>query len=197
MAYTPTGNPAQQTRGVSAQMRQEFAAIDTALDLKADLASPTFTGTPAAPTAVAGTSTTQLATCAFVVAQAFSAELPGQTSNSGKFLTTDGANASWAAITPDTISSVAPMTVTSGTSQTAAANNHYVLTNVAATNVDLPAGSAGDVVIVTIANGLATNTITPNGTEEIEGSNTAMTLDITAGSVWLRYVDNTKDWRLL
>lgn len=33
---------------------------------RAPLASPTFTGTPAAPTATAGTNTTQLATCAFV-----------------------------------------------------------------------------------------------------------------------------------
>jgi len=36
------------------------------LSLKADLISPTFTGIPAAPTATAGTSTTQLATTAFV-----------------------------------------------------------------------------------------------------------------------------------
>jgi hypothetical protein len=34
--------------------------------LKANLASPSFTGTPTAPTAVAGTNTTQLATTAFV-----------------------------------------------------------------------------------------------------------------------------------
>jgi hypothetical protein len=34
--------------------------------LKADIASPTFTGTPAAPTATAGTNTTQVATTAFV-----------------------------------------------------------------------------------------------------------------------------------
>ena len=33
---------------------------------KADLASPTFTGTPTAPTATAGTDTTQIATTAFV-----------------------------------------------------------------------------------------------------------------------------------
>ena len=33
---------------------------------KADLASPTFTGTPSAPTATAGTNTTQIATTAFV-----------------------------------------------------------------------------------------------------------------------------------
>lgn len=37
-----------------------------ALALKAPLASPTLTGTPAAPTAAAGTSTTQIATTAFV-----------------------------------------------------------------------------------------------------------------------------------
>ena len=39
---------------------------------KANLASPTFTGTPAAPTAAADTNTTQLATTAFVLAQASS-----------------------------------------------------------------------------------------------------------------------------
>ena len=37
---------------------------------KGNLASPTFTGTPAAPTATAGTNTTQLATTAFVLANA-------------------------------------------------------------------------------------------------------------------------------
>ena len=37
-----------------------------ALALKANLASPTFTGTPKAPTATAGTNTTQIATTAFV-----------------------------------------------------------------------------------------------------------------------------------
>ncbi len=36
------------------------------LAAKVDAASPTFTGTPAAPTATAGTNTTQIATTAFV-----------------------------------------------------------------------------------------------------------------------------------
>jgi hypothetical protein len=40
--------------------------VNTALALKAPLASPTFTGTPAAPTAAGGTNTTQIATTAFV-----------------------------------------------------------------------------------------------------------------------------------
>jgi hypothetical protein len=43
----------------AADLNDTFAA-------KADLASPTFTGTPAGPTAAAGTNTTQLATTAFV-----------------------------------------------------------------------------------------------------------------------------------
>jgi hypothetical protein len=43
--------------------------ITTALALKAALASPTFTGTPAAPTAAANTNTTQLATTAYVQAE--------------------------------------------------------------------------------------------------------------------------------
>jgi hypothetical protein len=43
-------------------------ATQTALDLKANLASPALSGTPSAPTAAALTSTTQLATTAFVTA---------------------------------------------------------------------------------------------------------------------------------
>ena len=48
----------------------EFTAIRTAVNSKADIASETLTGTPLAPTAVAGTDTTQIATTAFVKAAA-------------------------------------------------------------------------------------------------------------------------------
>lgn len=40
--------------------------VKSQLDLKADLASPTFTGVPSVPTATAGTNTTQIASTAFV-----------------------------------------------------------------------------------------------------------------------------------
>ena len=43
-------------------------ATQTALDLKAPLESPALTGTPTAPTAAAGTNTTQIATTAFTLA---------------------------------------------------------------------------------------------------------------------------------
>lgn len=108
--YTATGNPAVKSRGVSSLERAEFVLIQTGfssvttdLALKAPLASPTFTGTPSLPTGTTATtqtvgdSSTKLATTAFVAAQAFSSTLPAQGGNSGKFLTTDGASASWSA----------------------------------------------------------------------------------------------------
>jgi hypothetical protein len=48
----------------------EFTTIRTAVNSKADIASPTLTGTPAAPTAAADTNTTQIATTAFVTTAA-------------------------------------------------------------------------------------------------------------------------------
>ena len=50
-------------------------ATQTALNLKSPLASPTFTGTPLATTAAAGTNTTQIATTAFVTS-ALNASVP-------------------------------------------------------------------------------------------------------------------------
>lgn len=59
-----TGNPSKIVKGT--EIDDELSAISTAIATKADLASPTFTGTPAAPTASVGTNTTQLATTALV-----------------------------------------------------------------------------------------------------------------------------------
>lgn len=56
-------------------MDEEFNAIQTAVATKADTNSPTLTGTPFAPTATAGTNTTQIATTAFV-STAGAARLP-------------------------------------------------------------------------------------------------------------------------
>ena len=49
-------------------MDDHLVGIDTALGLRAPLASPTFSGVPEAPTATAGTNTQQIATTAFVSA---------------------------------------------------------------------------------------------------------------------------------
>jgi hypothetical protein len=61
-----TGNPSKIIKG--AEIDDEYNAIATAITSKADTTSPTFTGTPIAPTAGAGTNTPQIATTAFVVA---------------------------------------------------------------------------------------------------------------------------------
>lgn len=61
-----SGNPSKIVKGT--EIDTEFNNIATAVATKADIASPTFTGTPLAPTASAGTNTTQLSTTAFVTA---------------------------------------------------------------------------------------------------------------------------------
>jgi hypothetical protein len=59
-----TGNPAKVIKGT--EIDAEYTAIASAISSKADSNSPTFTGTPLAPTASAGTNTTQIASTAFV-----------------------------------------------------------------------------------------------------------------------------------
>lgn len=51
---------------LDAEVARATAAEDSLSSSKANVASPTFTGTPKAPTAAAGTNTTQIATTAFV-----------------------------------------------------------------------------------------------------------------------------------
>lgn len=69
----PTGDSNKIVKGT--EIDNEFNSISGAISSKADIASPTFTGTPAGPTATAGSNTTQLATTAFVTA-ALSAVYP-------------------------------------------------------------------------------------------------------------------------
>lgn len=61
-----SGDPLKIVKGT--EINTEFNNIATAVATKADLASPTLTGTPVAPTAAAGTNTTQIATTAFCTA---------------------------------------------------------------------------------------------------------------------------------
>ena len=60
----PSGNAGKIIKGTEVDV--EFSAIATAIASKADTNSPTFTGTPLAPTANSGTNNTQIATTAFV-----------------------------------------------------------------------------------------------------------------------------------
>lgn len=87
------------------------------------------------------------------------------------------------------------VSIVSGTSVTAAANGHYVLTNAAATTVTLPAGASGDTVAITCTGALATNVIAPNGAETIMEVAGPMTLDKAGATVTLRYLSNS--WRII
>lgn len=59
-----SGDPNKIVKGT--EINDEFDSLQTAVNSKANLSSPTFTGTPVAPTAAAGNNTTQVATTAFV-----------------------------------------------------------------------------------------------------------------------------------
>jgi hypothetical protein len=81
-----TGNPAKVIKGT--EIDAEYTAIASAISSKADSNSPTFTGTPLAPTASAGTNTTQIASTAFVTT-AVAAAIP-----SGGIIIWSGSSAS-------------------------------------------------------------------------------------------------------
>jgi len=59
-----TGDPLKIVSGT--EINDEYNAIQTAVNTKADINSATLTGVPSAPKAAAGTNTTQLATTSFV-----------------------------------------------------------------------------------------------------------------------------------
>lgn len=146
-AITPTHTELNYVGGVT-------SAIQTQIDAKAPIASPTFTGTPAAPTATVGTATTQLATTAFVASTSLVSALPGQVDNAGKFVTTDGTNASWSLVPLATgVSGTLPI-ANGGTGLTAAGASGNVLvsdgtdlvsTNIVASQAQMEAASSNAV----------------------------------------------------
>ena len=90
--------------------------------------------------------------------------------------------------------SLPTMNIVSGTTQTAVASNHYVLTNASATTVTLPSSpSAGDVVWVTVGNGRTDNVIARNGAN-INSIAENMTIDNAYAGIQLRYADATRGW---
>jgi len=91
----------------------------------------------------------------------------------------------------DTTAKTASFTAVSG-------NGYFVNTTSGAITVTLPAGSAGSIVsLKDYANTWDTNnvTVTPNGTDKINGSNANAVLNTQDQSVTLVYVDSTKGWR--
>lgn len=146
-------------------------------------------GSISVPTLPAGTATTGAASTAFVVAQAFSAALPGQTGNDNKFLRTQSGSASWE------WPYLTRVAVT-GTSQTAVAGIMYCLQNTGVTTLTLPASPAdGDVVGVRAENLRIDNVIGRNG-NLLMGLSEDMFLDNPYFPVLLQF-RNTYGWRLI
>jgi hypothetical protein len=91
----------------------------------------------------------------------------------------------------DTTAKTASFTAVSG-------NGYFVNTTAGVITVNLPAGVAGAIVsLKDYANTWDTNnvTVTPNGTDKINGTNSDATLNTEDQSVTLVYVDSTKGWR--
>jgi hypothetical protein len=94
----------------------------------------------------------------------------------------------------NTASGTPTLNVVTGTTQAAATSNHYVLTNVAATTLTLPATpSAGDLVWVTVGNGLTTNVVARNGSN-IQSLAEDLTLNSAYAAVQMRYINSTIGW---
>jgi len=100
-----TGDPGKLIKG--SEIDAEFVAVEAAVNSKADLNSPTFTGTPSSPTATAGTSSTQIATTAFVTT--------GITTATGNLGTMSTQDADSVAITGGTLTGTTVNSVTVGT----------------------------------------------------------------------------------
>jgi len=106
-----SGDPAKIIKGT--EIDTEYNAISTAISTKADTVSPTFTGTPLAPTATPGTNTTQVATTAFVTA-ADVAERTATATLTNKTLTSPVITGANATITSGTITGITDLTVADG-----------------------------------------------------------------------------------
>jgi len=177
--------------GVTSSIQAQLDALTSA---KAAKSGATYTGTHdftgatiRAATLPAGTATTELATTAHVSSVAFSAALPGQAGNAGRYVTTDGVNASW--------QSVAGAISVISTDTTAVSGNTYVLT--ASLVLTLPASPvSGDWVAVQNSSGTATATILRNG-KNIMRTADNITVDVDSPGFRLVYTDATRGWLIV
>jgi hypothetical protein len=190
--------------------------IDTS---RAAVESPTFEGTPEAPTAAADTNTTQLATTAYVIGQNYTKQT--RTVFAGAGLTGGGdltANRTIAAdlatqaeaeagtsstklMTPQRVAQAlvalpAHAITTTATSKTLV-NRERCTVTAAGLTITLPAApSAGSEVAVTVVAAI-TNTIIARNGLNIMSLPEDFTIDRADVTVTLYYVDATRGWRII
>jgi hypothetical protein len=159
----PSGNPSKIVKG--SEIDIEFTAVSNAIASKADINSPTFTGTPAAPTANSGANTTQLANTAFVKQEIVALGLGNMSTQ----------NKTAVDITGGTINGV---TITSLAADLAVADGGTGRSTLAANAVLVGNGTSG---INSVAPGTAGNVLKSDGT--VWASSTLKGIGI-GGEVW-------------
>ena len=203
---------AEKTRALAAELvltnnvasnTSSITANTSAISLRAPLASPTFTGVPTAPTAVAGTSTTQIATTAFVSSTVVGAATPDATQSiKGKIkLTNDlGGTAdlptvnSVGGVSSSTISTL-PSAVTTNTANIAAntisitSNTSSIVANTASIDAEVIRAQAAESTLDTRVNN-NTSQISTN-TNNISINATNIQSNTTAINERVKYSDTT------
>lgn len=156
----------------------------------APLASPTLTGTPAAPTAAVDTNTTQLATTAYVVGQGYlksstasSTYLTSATASS-TYLTSATASSTYAPISTVSATTANVLSATAGAT-VGAVGTYAFLRSVASTAYNQGDTVAGSLLSYTNGNGGGGNP-SPAGSWRLMGSTGTQTNSALA-SLWLRY----------
>jgi hypothetical protein len=116
---------------------------------------------------------------------------------SGNVLTSNGTN--WTSAVLTVPQGIPTLVIVTATTQTAVAGNHYVITNVAATTITMPATvTVGDLIYITSGNGLSTNVIAYSGAYKIMGLLENLTINTTAyTTMQLRYLNATIGWALI
>ena len=140
LAFTVTNYALTLLDDATAAEARTTLGVDTLLATKADLASPTFTGAPVAPTAAPGTNTTQVATTAFAAA--------ADTALQGTINTALGLKANLAS--PALTGTPTAPTAAFGTNTTQIATTAFVLANA---GVSVPRYGIGNQAIAVSASG--------------------------------------------
>lgn len=170
------------------------SAIQTQLNGKGAIAGQAWsgahdftTGSINVPTATAGDSSTNAASTAFVAGVAFSAALPGQSGNAGRFVKTDGSSASWSSAVGDPVEVGSPTNAVNGGS--------YVFT--ASTTLTLPASpSNGDWVRFANQSATITPTVARNGSNIMSIADD-LVVDFENIPLLLVYINSTRGWVFL
>ena len=185
---TATGTRVAYASGTITNLSSTSANITTLTGTNASLTSLTLTN--ALKVAEGGTGVDSTPTNGqLLIGNGTGFALSTLTAGSGMTITNNAGSITLAA------TGLPAVTVTSSTSISAVAGNHYVLTGTS-TTITLPASpTISDTVYITVANSLTTNVVARNG-KPIQGIAEDMTLDAPYASAQLRFTDNTVGWVL-